>query len=95
MRKITQFVADYFGIPVELVKSKSRKREVVESRQLIVYFISLKNISWERIGKPFKFDHSSAYYARNTIENMISIYPSYYLKVQQIGQQLQLISKSK
>ena len=35
---IQKIVCDYFGIPVDRISSKTRKREVVQARQLAMYF---------------------------------------------------------
>ena len=35
---IQKVVCDYFDIPIELMKSKTRKREIVQARQLAMYF---------------------------------------------------------
>ena len=35
---IQKVVCDYFDIPVEIMKSKTRKREIVQLRQLAMYF---------------------------------------------------------
>ena len=48
-------MCDYFDLPIELMKSKTRKREVVQARQIAMYFSkkmtksSLANIGmhWE------------------------------------------------
>ena len=37
---IQKVVCDYFDIPIELMKSKTRKREIVQARQLAMYFSS-------------------------------------------------------
>ena len=35
---IQKVVCDYFDIPIELMKSKTRKREIVQARQLAMFF---------------------------------------------------------
>jgi hypothetical protein len=35
---IQKVVCDYFDLPIELLKSKTRKREVVQARQIAMYF---------------------------------------------------------
>ena len=35
---IQKVVCDYFDMPLELLKSKTRKREIVQARQLSMYF---------------------------------------------------------
>ena len=35
---IQKVVCDYFDLPIELLKSKTRKREIVQARQISMYF---------------------------------------------------------
>ena len=35
---IQKVVSDYFSIPVDLMHSKTRKREIVQARQIAMYF---------------------------------------------------------
>ena len=37
---IQKVVCDYFDIPVEIMKSKTRKREIVQARQLQCIFLN-------------------------------------------------------
>ena len=49
---IQKVVCDYFDIPVEIMKSKTRKREIVQARQLAMYFSKqLTKSSLAHIGK--------------------------------------------
>ena len=89
------FISDCTGVPMSFIAIKSRKRAIVETRQLVVYFLSLKDMSWERIGKYVGLDHASAYHARNAVEDLIFTNKAYYLKVQSLGQHLELILKTK
>ncbi|MFB1021495.1 MAG: chromosomal replication initiator protein DnaA, partial [Vicingaceae bacterium] len=58
---IQKVVCDYFDLPIELLKSKTRKREVVQARQIAMYFAkkmtksSLANIGMHCGGK----DHAT------------------------------------
>ena len=58
---IQKVVCDYFDLPIELMKSKTRKREVVQARQIAMYFSkkmtksSLANIGMHCGGK----DHAN------------------------------------
>ena len=54
---IQKVVCDYFDLPIELLKSKTRKREIVQARQIAMYFAkkmtksSLANIDYTAEGK--------------------------------------------
>lgn len=70
---IQKVVCDYFDIPIELMKSKTRKREIVQARQLAMYFSkqmtknSLANIGLH-CGKK---DHATVLHACKTVNNLI------------------------
>jgi len=70
---IQKVVCDYFDLPMELLKSKTRKREVVQARQIAMYFSktmtksSLANIGLHCGGK----DHATVLHACRTVNNLI------------------------
>ena len=70
---IQKVVCDYFKLPIELLKSKTRKREVVQARQIAMYFAksltksSLANIGMHCGGK----DHATVLHACKTVNNLI------------------------
>jgi chromosomal replication initiator protein len=69
---IQKVVCDYFDMPIELIKSKTRKREVVQARQIAMYFAkkmtksSLANIGMHCGGK----DHATVLHACRTVNNL-------------------------
>lgn len=69
---IQKVVCDYFDLPIELLKSKTRKREVVQARQIAMYFSkkmtksSLANIGAHCGGK----DHATVLHACRTVNNL-------------------------
>ena len=70
---IQKVVCDYFDMPIELLKSKTRKREVVQARQISMYFAksmtksSLSTIGLHSGGK----DHATVLHACRTVNNLI------------------------
>lgn len=70
---IQKVVCDYFNLPIELLKSKTRKREVVQARQIAMYFAksltksSLATIGMHCGGK----DHATVLHACRTVNNLI------------------------
>lgn len=70
---IQKVVCDYFELPIELLKSKTRKREVVQARQIAMYFAktmtksSLANIGAHCGGK----DHATVLHACRTVNNLM------------------------
>jgi chromosomal replication initiator protein len=70
---IQKVVCDYFSLPIELMKSKTRKREVVQARQIAMYFAksmtksSLATIGLHCGGK----DHATVLHACRTVNNLM------------------------
>ncbi len=70
---IHKVVCDYFNLPIELLKSKTRKREVVQARQIAMYFAkqmtksSLASIGAHTGGK----DHATVLHACKTVNNLM------------------------
>jgi chromosomal replication initiator protein len=69
---IQKVVCDYFDLPIELLKSKTRKREVVQARQIAMFFSkkltksSLAKIGQQCGGK----DHATVLHACRTVNNL-------------------------
>jgi chromosomal replication initiator protein len=65
-------VCDYFDLEIEILKSKTRKREVVQARQIAMFFSkkltksSLANIGAHCGGK----DHATVLHACRTVNNL-------------------------
>ena len=70
---IQKVVCDYFNMPHEMIKSKTRKREIVQARQIAMYFSksftksSLATIGSQIGGK----DHATVLHACKTVNNLI------------------------
>lgn len=69
---IQKVVCDYFDMPIELLKSKTRKREIVQARQLAMYFSKqLTKNSLASIGAQCgNKDHATVLHACRTINNL-------------------------
>lgn len=69
---IQKIVCDYFDIEIEVLKSKTRKREIVQARQIAMYFSkkltksSLANIGAHCGGR----DHATVLHACRTVNNL-------------------------
>ena len=69
---IQKLVCEYFDIPLEKIQSKTRKREIVQARQLALYFSknftksSLANIGSKCGNK----DHATVLHACKTVKNL-------------------------
>ncbi len=70
---IQKIVCNYFNVPVDLVHSKTRKREIVQARQVAMFFSktltksSLTTIGAEIGGK----DHATVLHACKTVNNLL------------------------
>jgi chromosomal replication initiator protein len=70
---IQKIVCDYFGLPLESINSKTRKREIVQARQLAMYFSKkLTKASLATIGMHCgNKDHATVLHACRTVNNLI------------------------
>ena len=73
MEYIQNLVCEYFEVPIEMVKSKTRKREIVQARQISMYLAKLHTkTSLKSIGAFFGGrDHSTVIYACQTVDDLI------------------------
>lgn len=73
MDYIQKLVCEYFEVPVEMVKSPTRKREIVQARQISMYLSkNLTKSSLKSIGAFYGGrDHSTVIYACQTVEDLI------------------------
>lgn len=79
-------VAFNFGLAVDDLKIKTRKREIVEPRQISMYFMRKLNLgSFDLIAKSHgDFDHSTAIHCYNTVTNLISVSKDFAKKIDKI-----------
>ena len=70
---IQKVVCDYFDLPIDLMKSKTRKREVVQARQIAMYFAkNMTKSSLATIGLPCGGkDHDTVLHACRTVNNLM------------------------
>jgi len=91
---IKKIVSEYFKVSINLINSTTRKREVVQARQLVMYFAkkytkgSLENIGANCGNK----DHATVLYACKTVNNLIETDKQYHKCVDEIEK---IISLSK
>ncbi len=89
---IQKVVCDYFELPLELLKSKTRKREVVQARQLAMFFSksltksSLSHIGMHCGGK----DHATVLHACRTVNNLIDTDKKFRSYVQDIQKRINI-----
>ncbi|WP_430931433.1 chromosomal replication initiator protein DnaA [Saccharicrinis sp. 156] len=89
---IQQIVCDYFGLAVDSLQSKTRKREIVQARQVAMYFSkSLTNSSLSTIGSKIgKKDHATVLHACKTVNNLIETNKDFKNQMQEIEAQIKM-----
>lgn len=91
IQHIEQVVCDHFNIPVDNIKSKTRKREIVQARQVVMYFArnltksSLATIGAEVGGK----DHATVLHACKTVNNLMDTEKHFKSYIEEIAKKLQ------
>ncbi len=92
MEFIQKLVCEYFEVPVEMVKSPTRKREIVQARQISMYLAkSHTKTSLKSIGQFFGGrDHSTVIYACQTVEDLIDTDKKFKAYVHDIQKKLKM-----
>lgn len=89
---IQKIVCDYFNMPVDLLQSKTRKREIVQARQIAMYFSknltksSLATIGAQIGGK----DHATVLHACKTVNNLIDTDKRFRVYIDEIDKKLKI-----
>jgi chromosomal replication initiator protein len=89
---IQKLVCDFFNIPAEVINSKTRKREIVQARQLAMYFAkkhtkaSLATIGLHCGNK----DHATVLHACRTVNNLIETDKQFRSYVEELDNKLKI-----
>jgi len=88
--KIQKVVCEHFKISGELLQTKTRKREVVQARQLAMYFSkNFTKYSLAYIGSQIgKKDHATVLYACKAVANLIETDKCFKMDVEEIQRKL-------
>jgi chromosomal replication initiator protein len=89
---IQKVVCDYFNIPIDLVLSKTRKREIVQARQVAMFFSkNLTKSSLATIGSRIGGkDHATVLHACKTVNNLIETDKRFRLQIEEIEKRLKV-----
>ena len=89
---IQKLVCDFFGIGVDQVKSKTRKREIVQARQISMYFSKdLTKSSLKTIGMHFGGrDHSTVIHACQTVNDLIETDKKFKSDVEELSKRIKI-----
>lgn len=90
VNKIQQVVCDHFKISEELLQTKTRKREVVQARQLAMYFSkNYTKYSLSYIGNQIgKKDHATVLYACKAVADLMETDRNFKTHVEEIQRKL-------
>jgi chromosomal replication initiator protein len=89
---IQKIVSDYFKIPIDMINSKTRKREIVQARQIAMYFSkkftksSLATIGIHCGNK----DHATVLHACRTVNNLIDTDKQFRVYVDDIEKKIKI-----
>ncbi len=89
---IQKTVSDYFNIPQEDLKAKTRKKEIVIARQVAMYFSkdytnhSLKSIGYHFGGR----DHSTVIHAVQSVNDMIDTNAKFRFSIDELKKKLKM-----
>ena len=88
--KIQDIVCQYYHIAPDVLLSKSRKREIVQARQLTMYFCkNYTNASLTTIGRQIgRKDHTTVLYACRAIADLMATDRTFRGQVEELQQKL-------
>lgn len=70
---VKEITSEILDIPLDKMVSRSRKRDVVEARQIAMHISEKKKLgTLENIGIVYNRDHSTVLHAKKTINNLIT-----------------------
>ena len=95
VEQIQRIVSEFYDIPNDLLRAKTRKQEIVVARQVAMYLAKeLTNCSLKTIGLNFGGrDHSTVIHAYQTVEEQIKIDPKFRASMDQIRKKIEINSR--
>ncbi|MBW7887387.1 MAG: chromosomal replication initiator protein DnaA [Bacteroidetes bacterium] len=95
IEEIQRLVAEFFDIPPDLLRAKTRKQEIVNARQIAMYLAKdLTNSSLKTIGLNFGGrDHSTVIHACQTVEEQISVDAKFKSTIESISKKIEIYSR--
>ena len=89
---IQKVVCDYFNLPPDLIQSKTRKREIVQARQIAMYFSkSMTKSSLASIGALIGGkDHATVLHACKTVNNLMDTDKRFKEQIESIEKKLKV-----
>jgi chromosomal replication initiator protein len=93
IESIQRVVCEYFSLPEDLLRAKTRKQEIVNARQIAMYLAKeLTNSSLKTIGMHFGGrDHSTVIHAYQSVEDQMKLDQKYQAHVLTLRRRLQML----
>lgn len=95
IESIQRAVCEYFELPEDLLRAKTRKQEIVNARQIAMFLAKeLTNSSLKTIGLHFGGrDHSTVIHAYQSVEDQMRLDPKYQAHVIAIRRRIELLGR--
>jgi len=89
---IQKLVCDFYNVSIDSVKSKTRKREIVQARQIAMYFAKdLTKASLKNIGTHFgNRDHSTVIHVCQTVNDLIDTDKKFRHDVEELNKRIRI-----
>ncbi len=89
---IQKVVCDHFSLPIDVLQAKTRKREIVQARQIAMYFSkTLTKASLASIGSQIgNKDHATVLHACKTVNNLMDTDRSFKSQIDEIDKKLKM-----
>ena len=89
---IQKVVCSYFNVPVEMLQSNTRKREIVQARQIAMFFSkNLTKSSLATIGSQIgDKDHATVLHACKTVNNLLETDKRFRVQIDEIEKRLKI-----
>ncbi|MBQ0119752.1 MAG: chromosomal replication initiator protein DnaA [Bacteroidales bacterium] len=89
--KLAEAIAAHFNIDTDLLYGKSRKREINDARQLLMYFAKKEiNLSSTNIGMRLSRNHATVLHACKQIEQRLTVEKNFQSEIAEIEKELKL-----
>jgi len=94
VEEIQRIVCEYFDIPDDLLRAKTRKQEVVNARQIAMYIVKeMTNSSLKTIGLHFGGrDHSTVIHSCQSVEEQLKVNQRFRETIAQIKRKIEISS---
>ncbi len=95
VEEIQRLVAEFFDMPPDLLRAKTRKQEIVNARQIAMYLAKeMTNCSLKTIGLHFGGrDHSTVIHAYQSVEDQIKLDSKYRETLQVVKKRIETSSR--